>query len=50
MILFVNNNRGILFLRRGVIAVVGRFLKIIQHSVTEYITQIVTVEDSNAAC
>jgi len=49
MILFVNNNSGILFLS-GAIAVVGRFLKIIQHSVTEYITQIVTVEDSNGTC
>ena len=49
MILFVNNNRGILFLG-GIAAVVGRFLKIIQHSVTEYITQIVTVEDSNGTC
>jgi hypothetical protein len=50
MILFVNNNRGILFLATEVIVSVGRFLKITVLSVTEYISQVLTVEDSNGTC
>ncbi len=49
MILFVNNNSGILFLS-GIVAAIGRFLKITAMSVVEYITQVITVEDSNGTC
>ena len=49
MILFVNDNTGILFLRR-VTEVVGRFLKIVRLVTTEYIQQTITVEDSNGTC
>ena len=45
MILFVNNNSGILFLS-SVITAVARFLKVTSIAVYEYIAQIISAEDS----
>ena len=46
MILFVNDNSGILFLRT-VTEVVARFLKITSITIVEYITQVITIRDSD---
>ena len=46
MILFVDNNKGILFLGGAVITQVKYFLKITYMNVKEIMTQIITAEDS----
>ena len=45
MILFVNNNSGILFLS-SILVSMGRFIKITSINIYEYITNLISVEDS----